>query len=45
MKHKNTFKSKKRTRQGKKHLTRQKYIDTAPLCNIAVAMDLSLRKR
>ena len=44
MKQKNSFISRK-TRQSKRQLTRQECIETAPLCNIDVAEDLSLRKR
>ena len=45
MKHKNSFITKKKTRQSKRQLTRQECIETAPLCNIDVVEDLSLRKR
>ena len=45
MKHKNKFIYIKRTRQSKRQLTRQESIETAQLCNIDVAEDLSLRKR
>ena len=44
-KQKNSLISKKKTRQSKRQLTRQECIETAPLCNIDVAEDLSLRKR
>ena len=45
MNHKNKFIYKKRTIQSKRQLIRQECIETAPLCNIDVAEDLSLRKR
>ena len=45
MKHKNSFITKKKTRQSKRQLTRQECIENAPLCNTDVAEDLSLRKR
>ena len=44
IKQKNKFIFKK-TRQSKRQLTRQECIETAPLCNIDVVEDLSLRKR
>ena len=45
MKQKNSFITKKKTRQSKRQLTRLECIETAPLCNIDVVEDLSLRKR
>ena len=44
MKQKKSFMTKK-TRQSKRQLTRLECIETAPLCNIDVVEDLSLRKR
>ena len=46
MNHKNKFiYIKKKTIQSKRQLIRQECIETAPLWNIDVAEDLSLRKR
>ena len=42
---KNSFITKKKIRQSKRQSTRQECNETAPLCNIDVVDDLSLRKR
>ena len=45
MKDPNKCLSRKKTRQSKRQLIRQKCIEIVLLCNIDVAEDLSLRKR
>ena len=45
MKQKNSFITKKKTKQSKIKSTRQECIETASLCNIDEVEDLSLRKR
>ena len=45
MKQNNLFITKMKTRQSKRQLMRLECIETAPLCNIDVVEDLSLRKR
>ena len=45
MKQNNLFITKKKIRQSKRQLTRLECIETAPLCNIDVVEDISLRKR